>query len=165
MNKNKHMFISKCHYLYIFSAAPGPLYYVPLGVCISYVVGSWKMVIGDNCDTMFYFDGEYIREASSHRCLSPVSYTNYATIYFTTTCTYAVMFQYDTEESELTFQVAAALSIHSFYGGSAPGTNMIVHEIPTQYTIINKGKIFLSTQLSDMCAILILGIWLRFLET
>ena len=90
---------------------------------------------------MFY----YIREASSHRCMSPVSYANYATIYFTTTCTHAVMFQYDTEESELTFRDAATLSIHNFYGGSAPGTNMIVHEIPTQYTIINKGKIFLST--------------------
>ena len=103
------------------------------------------MVIGDNCDTMFYFDGEYIREASSHRCLSPVSYTNYATIYFTITCNHAVMFQYDMDESELLFRSGPpTISVHSFYGMSDPGTHMILHDNLKQYTIINKGKMSLN---------------------
>ena len=119
--------------------------YLHHNVCISYEVGSWKMVVSDNCNTMFYFDGEYIREATSHRCLSPVNYEDYAEIYFTTTCTHAVMFQYDAEGSKLQFRDAPPTqSIHSFNNLDSPGTKMIVHRDLRNYAIVNKGKWWLT---------------------
>ena len=104
------------------------------------MVGSWKMVIGDNCNTMFYFDGKFIREASSHRCLSPVNYANEAEIYFTSTCTSVVLFQYDVEESDLSFSNAPTYSIHSMHGYTDPGTTMIVYNSIKKFTIGKKGK-------------------------
>ena len=80
------------------------------------------MVIGDNCSTMFFLDGKFIREASSHRCLSPVSYANEAEIYFTSTCTHIVLFQYDVEESDLYFSNAPTYGINSLHGYADPGT-------------------------------------------
>ena len=125
--------------------------FVRHNVCISYEVGTWKMIISDDCNTIFYFDGEYIREATSHRCLSPVSYINYAEIYFTTTCTHAVMFQYDAEESELQFRDAPPTqSIHSFHNMDNPGTKMIVHFDLMKYTIVNKGKWRLNVSADDL---------------
>ena len=119
--------------------------YLRHNVCISYEVGTWKMVVSDNCNTMFYFNGEYIREATSHRCLSPVSCADYAEIYFTTTCTHAVIFQYDAEESGLQFRDAPPTqSIHSFHNVGNPGTKMIVHRDSRYYAIVNKGKWWLT---------------------
>ena len=121
--------------------APGPLIYGGAGssLCISYIVGSWKMIIGDNCDTLFYFDGKFIREASSHRCLSPVSYVNYAEVYFTIACTQVVIFQDDEEESDLSFPNAPTYSIHSYHGYIDPGTRMVVYIMMRKYAI-RKGK-------------------------
>ena len=98
------------------------------------------MAIGDNCDTKFYFDGKFIREASSHRCLSPVSYVNDAEVYFTTSCNHVVLFQYDVEESDMSFSNAPTYSIHSLRGHVDPGTPMIVHSGMKKYTIGHKGK-------------------------
>ena len=98
------------------------------------------MVIGDNCDTKFYFDGKFIREATSHRCLSPVSYDNEAEVYFTSTCTHVVIFQYDVDGSDLSFINAPTYSIHSFHEKVDPGTTMVAYKGMKRYTIWNKGK-------------------------
>ena len=123
--------------------APGSLVYhygLDYDLCISYTVGSWKMVLGDNCDTLFYFDGKCVREASSHRSLSPVSYVNEAEIYFTSTCTHVVQFQYDVEGVDLSFSNAPTYSIHSLQGYGDPGTPMIVYSGMKKYTIRNRGE-------------------------
>ena len=124
--------------------APGPLLHVGQSIYMSYDVGTWQLVISYNPDTMFYFDGKYIREAASHRCLSPDNYRNNAEIYLTTSCTHVVLFQYDVKESELFFWDKPASSVHVQGGVAIPGKTMVVHTERMKYTLMNRGKPFLA---------------------
>ena len=45
-------------------------------MCITYDAGNnWQLEVASSCDeTMFYYDGEYIREATTHKCFAPIGY-------------------------------------------------------------------------------------------
>ena len=61
--------------------APGPLLHVSIGVCITYNPDNMQLMTASSCDeTMFYYDGEYIREATTHLCIETTGTYGYATV-------------------------------------------------------------------------------------
>ena len=48
-------------------------------VCITYdPTSNWQLEVASSCDeTLFYYDGEYIREATTHMCVTPSGTSNY----------------------------------------------------------------------------------------
>ena len=62
-------------------SAPGPLVFSPFDKCITYDSSDQRLVLAATCnEAMFYYDGEFIREATSHRCISSTGVTDYSQV-------------------------------------------------------------------------------------
>ena len=54
------------------SSAPGPLYMDDAAMCWTYNINTKELILVATCnETMFYYDGEYIRETATHHCITP----------------------------------------------------------------------------------------------
>ena len=63
-----------------FISAPGPLRVDHWGKCLAYN-SDLQLVLAATCDeTMFYYDGEYIREAATHLCISSKDTADYSEV-------------------------------------------------------------------------------------
>ena len=61
--------------------APGPLFINARTRCLTYIPSDLKLVLAATCDeAMFYYDGEYIREATTHLCISSPGIQRYAEV-------------------------------------------------------------------------------------
>ena len=83
-------FHSECHYqatayyhgrAFISLLAPGPLLINSHGRCITYQPSNLQLVLASSCnETMFYYDGEHIREATTHQCIWTTGIENYSKV-------------------------------------------------------------------------------------
>ena len=77
---NNIIYISSLLWFIILDSAPGPLHLDNLDMCLTYNT-KLQLVLAATCDeTMFYYDGEYIREAATHLCIPSNETTDYSEV-------------------------------------------------------------------------------------
>ena len=63
-------------------SAPGPLLHHETARCLTYNPSTLQLILAARCDeTMFYYDGVYIREAATHQCITPRGPADYSNVH------------------------------------------------------------------------------------
>ena len=68
------------------------IYHESLRHCLGISRYNDKIIVATQCNTWFYQDGGYIREASTNKCVTPEDTRGYSNIYMTKDCSMNLIF-------------------------------------------------------------------------